>query len=201
MEDKYEYYSQHKKERQSPIIVRFIPHLTSFPLTIIFLTYCLNSNCLVNFFNLTTISNEINFQQKVSLLARISSWIAVLVFFKVQFVIVSRIYTKTGANPFRLSILVDFFNRVLSNTVEQTLVFLPLLANFILNDCTTDAQLKNAISLSIFWILGRIIFFITYYIGYLIDYPILRMFGFLPTIFPSIILIIRLAGVNMLLTE
>ncbi len=191
-------YSKPSQERKTPIIVRFIPHLTSFPLTIFFLTYCINSNCLLEIFKLTTISNEINFHQKVSLLARISSWIAVLLFFNVQCVVVSRIYTKTGANPFMPSLLVEFFNMVLRNTVEQSLVFLPLLANFILNDCTTDAQLKNALSLSIFWIIGRIIFFITYYVGYLINYPILRMFGFLPTIFPSLILILRLAGVNML---
>ena len=122
--------------------------------------------------------------------------------FNVFSVIGARVATS-AINPLKdnNNQLVTLFNKILSNSIEQTIIFIPLLANFIINDSNSDDNLKQAVVLAIIWIIGRILFSLAYYLGYMVDFTQLRGFGFFPTIFPSVILSLRLAGINLFLNK
>lgn len=193
--------SEKPKERKIPIIYVFFPQIISFVLTILAIYYSLSTNYLLNLFKLS-IPHEININTKISLLARIAAWISVVLVFNVFSVIGARVATS-AINPLKdnNNQLVTLFNKILSNSIEQTIIFIPLLANFIINDSNRDDNLKQAVVLAIIWIIGRILFSLAYYLGYMVDFTQLRGFGFFPTIFPSVILSLRLAGINLFLNK
>ena len=193
--------SEKPKERKIPIIYVFFPQIISFVLTILAIYYSLSTNYLLNLFKLS-IPHEININTKISLLARIAAWISVVLVFNVFSVIGARVATS-AINPLKdnNNQLVTLFNKILSNSIEQTIIFIPLLANFIINDSNSDDNLKQAVVLAIIWIIGRILFSLAYYLGYMVDFTQLRGFGFFPTIFPSVILSLRLAGINLFLNK
>ncbi len=186
-----------KEKRMSPFLA-IIPHSISFPLTIISCIHALNSNCLIDYFKLSVALN-VNFEYKVSLLAKLSAWVALVLIFNVLSVIGARVISK-APNPLKdqQNETVLIFNRILSNTVEQSLVFLPLLANWIINSSNNAADIKQGITLAIIWIAGRVLFSITYFLGFLVDFSVLRVFGFVPTLLPSVILALRFFGFNVL---
>jgi len=180
-------------------IKHLIPHLTGLPLTIYSLAYCLKSNYLLERFELSVHENNIIFEFKVSLLAKIASWISFLFLFNILSVIGSRVFSN-AANPLKdqKNDLVNLANKILNNSVEQFLLFFPLLANWVLNSSKTQNDLEQALTLCIFWIIGRVLFSVTYFFGYLLEFPLLRVYGFAPTLFPSLVLVLRYLGVNLI---
>jgi uncharacterized MAPEG superfamily protein len=75
-------------------------------------------------------------------------------------------------------------NRVLANSVEQTLVFLPLLLNFILNRATAET-IQIAINITFVWVLGRFIFAFGYVVGIILNLPKLRGVGYFLNVIAS----------------
>jgi len=193
--------SENPKERKIPIIYVFFPHIISFFLTTLTIYYWLNSDFILNLLKIS-IPHEINIATKISLIARIAAWISVVLVFNVFSVIGARI-VSSAVNPLKdnNNQLVMLFNKILSNSIEQTIIFMPLLANFIMNDSDSDDNLKQAVVLAVIWIIGRILFSLGYYLGYMVNFTVLRVFGFIPTISPSVILILRLAGINLFLIK
>jgi len=188
-----------KPRRKLPKILHFIPHMISFPLTIFSIYYFLKTKCLINLFNLS-ISHEVNFEIKISLLVRITAWISAVLIFNVLSVIGARIFYQ-AANPLKdqNKEIITMFNKILTNSVEQTLIFIPLLANWIINESQSSDDLKKGISLAIIWIIGRILFSIGYFFGYLTNFTLLRIFGFVPNLFTSALLLLRLLGIHILI--
>jgi hypothetical protein len=188
-----------KIKKMRNLFILIVP-MISFPITMISIQYCLKTNFLLEFLDLSkSIPDVLNFENKISLLARIASWISIVLIFNVLSVILARASTQ-AVNPLKdqNNQIVNLMNKVLTNSVEQSLIFLPLLANWIINSSHTEADLKQALTLSIIWIIGRILFWLGYFLGYLMNFTVLRAYGFTPTITVSVILILRIAGINVL---
>ena len=189
--------SQTPQEKKINVLLAITPHMLAFPLTIFLCYNALKSSFLLDYFNIS-LPHEFNFENKISILARIASWISLVLIFNLFTVIGARVYSK-AANPLKdqNNDLVTVTNKILTNSVEQTMIFLPLLANWLINCSSTEAELKQGVSLAIIWVAGRVLFSIGYFLGYLRNFTVLRVFGFAPTLFPSVILASRLAGIKM----
>jgi hypothetical protein len=189
--------SQTPQEKKTNVLLAMTPHMLAFPLTIFLCYNALKSSFLLDYLNIS-LPHEFNFENKISILARIASWISLVLIFNLFTVIGARVYSK-AANPLKdqNNELVTVTNKILTNSVEQTMIFLPLLVNWVINCSSTEADLKQGVSLAIIWVAGRILFSIGYFLGYLRNFTVLRVFGFAPTLFPSVILASRLAGIKI----
>jgi hypothetical protein len=178
-------------------ITLLLPATIMIPLTYHYTQVALQTNCLVSHFKIQ-FPETINFEYKVSLAFRIGSLIAVYLFLNVLSVIASRFATG-AANPLKDqgNDMVNTFNKVLTNSVEQTLIFFPLFANYIINLTQNEDEIKFGLSLALIWLIGRVLFFVTYPLGTLINFSSIRAIGFIPTLFPSIILALKIFSINL----
>jgi len=189
--------SQTPQNKKTIGVLAVIPHMLAFPLTTLLCYNALRSSFLLDYVNIS-LPHEFNFEDKISILARIASWISLVLIFNLFTVIGARVFSK-AANPLKdhTNELVTVTNKILTNSVEQTMIFLPLLVNWVINCSSTESELKQGVSLAIIWVAGRILFSIGYFFGYLTNFTVLRVFGFAPTLFPSVILASRLAGIKI----
>ena len=139
-----------------------------------------------------------NFESKLTTLAMISQFIGCY-FLLITAHIWNLRFTTGNINPVNNvdpeSIVC--LNRVLQNTVEQTFVFLPSLAYWVLKLSTEDNK-HEAVLFGFIFVCGRIIFLVGYYFGTLIGLQTLRSFGMGLTYFVSVILIQRNFGLNLI---
>jgi len=96
------------------------------------------------------------------------------------------------ADPPSLKIL----SRALHNTLEQSLIFLFLLANWILSQ-SEEKNKHEAVLLTAAFIVGRTLFVIGYAIGAQIGIPSLRILGFSLTIGTNMLLALRAVGMPL----
>jgi len=134
------------------------------------------------------------FEAKLGLLVTLASWISVLILINVLMVMFTRILTASS-NPVTREdpTFIKALNRCLTNTLEQTAVFLPLLACWILNHSTLP-QKSDAVFFTAVFIIGRLCFLVGYVLGVFIGLPTLRGYGFVLTVGPSVFLILRILG-------
>ena len=143
------------------------------------------------------VPNKWNFETKISLLSIISSWVGMLILFVMLYIASLRVITD-NASPIgnQDSESIVFLNRILTNTVEQTLIFLPNLACWTIN-YANEGNKHEVVAFGVLWMVGRVIFIIGYFIGLKIDFQILRGFGLGLSVISSFILVVRNLGFRL----
>jgi len=81
----------------------------------------------------------------------------------------------------------------LTNSIEQTLIYVPLLAHWILSH-SGETNKQEAVLLTAIFLVGRVLFLLGYTLGSAIGIPTLRSVGFAMTVGPSVLLVLRIIG-------
>jgi hypothetical protein len=196
-----EHNAQIKKRRKLSLgkyLYVCIPHMIMIPFTILFTRHALESHLLVTLFDIK-IPNEITFEYKLSLICKMGSLISLFLFVNLIMVMGSRIVT-VAVDPLKDdgNNLVNTCNKIFKNMIEQTIIFSFLLSNWFINSSNSETEVKQGISLFIIWAVGRIIFLITYPLGIWMNYSTLRVFGFVPTLHPTSLLIQKILNINVI---
>jgi len=74
-------------------------------------------------------------------------------------------------------LIIGALNRILLNSLEQTVIFLLSYSYFVFFVCTQN-QARKTYFLACLFVLARIIFLITYSVGVAVNVPSLRSIGF-----------------------
>jgi len=135
-----------------------------------------------------------SFETKVTLVATLAAYISIFLMVHVLLVIVFRVIFGTNnpalrEDPVPLKIL----TKSLTNSVEQTLIYLPLLAHWVLSH-SADKNKHEAVLLTAIFLLGRVLFLLGYLFGSAIQLPGVRVFGLALTMGPSAIFLLRILG-------
>jgi uncharacterized MAPEG superfamily protein len=136
------------------------------------------------------IPTELNFETRLSFFSHLAGFVSLYFTLVIVLTFMTRVMLgKTNPVAETDHNITITLNRILSNSVEQTIVFLPLLMNFILNRATSE-NIQLGLNLTFIWILGRILFLIGYVLGVVINLSTMRSGGFALTILPACYLIV-----------
>jgi len=91
---------------------------------------------------------------------------------------------------------IQVMNRILQNSVEQILIFLPNLLYWTFK-YSTEQNKQEVLVLGFLFLVGRVLFLIGYFVGTLLNWQTMRSLGMAMTYFPSLILIQRNLGFNL----
>ena len=92
--------------------------------------------------------------------------------------------------------MIMVFNRIMWNTVEQTIIFVCLLW-VVQNKNPFDWPDKNLIHIVRMFIFSRVVYSATYILGQVGNMPNSRRFGFVGTLTSSLCLLLALLGINI----
>lgn len=144
--------------------------------------------------------SEWNFESKMALLMTISAIISIYLLIIVWFISISRLFIAPNPmiNQSKDPELIIFSNRVLQNSIEQAIIFLPILSAWTINKCQIED--KNQVLLfTLIWLIGRILFILGYGMRFVHEkISTLRSFGFALNLFCNFILISRLIGYSII---
>lgn len=91
-------------------------------------------------------------------------------------------------------ILIRTFERIILNSIEQSIIFGSFIAYYIFNITTSNKEGVFCYKLLYFFIFGRCLFFCGYILNYYYKASFFRAPGVAFTIFPSILLLIKFSG-------
>jgi hypothetical protein len=171
-----------KPSRFKKLLFINLPLAFSIPITLSVVYYVLSSpNQFLVQLNLESPQGEWNFESKVSTLLRIMSWYSLYLLALIQVTTFSRLLSQKS--PLRLkkenesADIIDVMNRVISNSIEQLLIFMPLLAYWTLTYSNEENKVQ-VIAFGALYLIARILFFLGYIFGWMIQIPTLRALGF-----------------------
>jgi len=117
-------------------------------------------------------------QGKLYLVMRPGLFIGLFLFSVTIMIMGLRIFTgKSNPVKYEDPFIIGALNRILLNSLEQTVIFLLSYSYFVFFVCTQN-QARKAYFLASLFVLARIIFLITYSVGVAVNVPSLRSVGF-----------------------
>lgn len=95
-------------------------------------------------------------------------------------------------------VYISTLNRIISNTIEQSIIFAGLYAPILFSSRDSLASIGNARTLTIaaLFVIGRVLFGVGYILGTIVGISTLRSFGFAITVLLNVILISYHLGFN-----
>ncbi len=142
-----------------------------------------------------------NFESKVSTLLKIMSWYSLYLLSLVQITTFARLFTQKS--PLRLKKenervdFIDVMNRVISNSIEQALIFLPLLCYWTITYSNEENKVQ-VIAFGALYVIARILFFLGYIFGWMIQLPTLRALGFSCNLVINFIFALRALNISII---
>jgi len=134
------------------------------------------------------------FETKITLIASLASWIAIFLLLHSILMIVFRVLLGTNNPALRDDpAVLKVLGKSLTNSIEQTLIYVPLLAHWILSH-SGETNKQEAVLLTAIFLVGRVLFLLGYTLGSAIGLPTLRSAGFAMTVGPSVLLVLRIIG-------
>ncbi|KAL4485804.1 hypothetical protein ABPG72_012344 [Tetrahymena utriculariae] len=177
------------------------------PVSVIYTFYVLNiiftkKNEIFTLFKIDPYQNST--EAKLSFISKVFFALGLIIGVLIQITMTFRIIlgTKLGTNgsePFPIV----FLNKLLNNSLQNYFFFLGNILFFTFSDNQKFDQnhvfQKNVIlaCVSLFYILSRVVFCVTYAIGVAIGAPALRAFGHIPCHFLSIMLLLQNLGYDI----
>ena len=115
---------------------------------------------------------------KLYLVLRPGLFIGLFLFAVTMMIMSLRVFTGRS-NPVKYEdpLIIGALNRILLNSLEQTVIFLLSYSYFVFFVCTQN-QARKTYFLACLFVLARIIFLITYSVGVAVNVPSLRSIGF-----------------------
>jgi len=134
-----------------------------------------------------------SFEGKIKFIALVFGLNAVILFVLTLLVVFCRVVlNKANPQAEQDPIIISTINRVIQHTVEQSFIFFPLFAHFVLT--SKDTETTDAVNYALCYLVGRIIYFVGYLINLVIKIFGFRAMGFLINVGISVILMVRLTG-------
>lgn len=138
--------------------------------------------------------SEWSFEGKISFLVESFFYAALFVFGCVTLNMLLRgLFSKH--NPFHEQdpLIISTLNRVIQNTIEQSFIFFPLLAHYVLN-ISTEKDSKQAFIYVLLFLTGRAIFLLGYLFILVSKLIGIRILGFLINTTVNILLVVKFIG-------
>lgn len=134
--------------------------------------------------------HDVSLQDRPALLRALLARIALFLFAHATAVMAIRIVTKKGnpaseEDPPTIRVL----NRVITNTIEQTVIFGGLYAYFLLDVAGDRLSNQQLAAFACWFLLGRLVFSAGYLLGSLVGVSQLRAFGFALSVGANLLLI------------
>jgi hypothetical protein len=130
-------------------------------------------------------------ESKFILIASVATLCTSFVFFNIWFIALLRCFliaNPLGDDPFIIKLL----NRILSNTLEQFVVFFPALICWTIRNSTED-QKYQVLLYGLIWFIGRILFLLGYMLSFIhVDLAVCRSIGLGITMLTTASLYMRL---------
>jgi uncharacterized MAPEG superfamily protein len=134
-----------------------------------------------------------SFEGKVKFVALVFGLNSLFLFAITLMIVLFRILlNKANPQAEQDPIIITTLNRVLQHTIEQSFIFFPLFAHFVLTSKPTES--RDAVNYALIYLVGRVIYLVGYLINLVIKIFGFRAMGFLVNVGVSIILIVRLTG-------
>jgi hypothetical protein len=138
--------------------------------------------------------SEWSFEGKISFLVGSFFYAALFLFGCVTFNMLLRALLSKP-NPFNDEDphIISTINRVIQNTIEQSFIFFPLLAHFVLN-VSTEKDSKQAFLFVLIFLAGRAIFLVGYLFLLVSKLIGIRVVGFVLNLTVNILLVVKFIG-------
>jgi hypothetical protein len=174
-----------------------IPHAIGFPSCVFILQFLLKTDIITQCLNID-IPKVWDFENKILYVFKLWTWIGLYFMINVVCVILGRM-SFAIPNPLagKDHEIIVLLNRVLTHSLEQAAIFVPMLAYWTLK-YADETNKWQAASLTVIWIFSRIIFALGYYLGLLVNMTTMRVPGFLLTFGTSFILALRIMNCHVL---
>jgi hypothetical protein len=132
-----------------------------------------------------------NLESKLILLSMVAFGCSIFIILNIWAIMTSRLVLLANPLVNDEKPFVKFLNRVLSNSVEQFVIFIPVLCFWTLKYCKEDQ--KHLVLLhGLIWIVGRILFLLGYSLSqFNLDLAVCRSFGLFTTIGSTAFLVKR----------
>jgi hypothetical protein len=129
-----------------------------------------------------------NFEAKFTLLSMIAFICSIFIFFNIWAIALLRAFLV--ANPLAKEDppVIRFLSRVLSNTIEQFTIFIPVLCYWTVKYCSED-QKHLVLIHGLIWVIGRVLFLLGYALGlFKQDLAVCRSVGLALTVGSTVLL-------------
>lgn len=137
------------------------------------------------------------FDDKVKIVKTLGLWVSIFLFGLTSIVMTLRIVTgKSSPAEKNDPPLISTLNRIITNTIEQTVIFAGLYAVLLFGDKTTGVSGRQILALASFFVIGRVTYAIGYLLGTITGISTFRSFGFAIAVFINTILVCHHFGIN-----
>jgi hypothetical protein len=189
------------KQKSGSSFLKFIGYLplVSAPIVSYYILKQSLENNMLKTFIAPHISELWNFEAKITTLVLVSALISVFIAFCVIGIILSR-YATHSPNPLARQDppVILFFNRVMLNTLEQTVIFLPILAYWTLK-FSTEANKHEVLLFGLVWFASRCLYLLGYGLNFVSKFlSLFRVYGFQIGLLIPVVLGLRIFGKNIL---
>lgn len=139
-----------------------------------------------------------SFDDKIQLVKTLGLWLSLFLFSIASCIMFFRLSTgKSLPSPNSDPLLINTLNRVITNTIEQTVIFAGLYAPLLFNDKTIGVGGKQVLALAALFVIGRATYGAGYFLGSITKIPTFRSFGFALGLFVNVTLISYHFGINV----
>ena len=138
-----------------------------------------------------------NTSNQITVLTSVSFWISILVFYLIIMTMFSRIFDKSPSPLIRNdSFKINLLNRIISNTLVHSMVFLMSFAYYLFNKVETADELNDAFLVGASWVLYRVVYVFSYFISVEIKISTFRTLGFMHSVAISVYFICLNLGIQ-----